>query len=117
MKSPYKLLSAIFTLATHDVAFAFNNPPGVDIWCGKAYRATNASFNPGGWLFAPNATSSSPLLDLRVYPRMNFYLNDQNGSFIVDAPISYIQGQKFSNSTFNPGPSTPTPSQPYRLRS
>ncbi|XTI94797.1 hypothetical protein V2W45_1473906 [Cenococcum geophilum] len=40
---------------------------------------------------------------------MSFYLNDQNGSFIVDAPISYIQGQKFSNSTFNPGPSTPTP--------
>ena len=22
------------------LAVAFNNPPGVDIWCGKAYRAT-----------------------------------------------------------------------------
>jgi hypothetical protein len=22
------------------LAAAFNNPPGVDIWCGKAYRAT-----------------------------------------------------------------------------
>ncbi|OCL05579.1 hypothetical protein AOQ84DRAFT_379451, partial [Glonium stellatum] len=110
MKSPYKLLGAIFTLATHDVASAFNNPPGVDIWCGKAYRATNASFNPDGWLFEPNATSPSPLLDLRVYPRMNYYLNDQNGSFIVDAPISYIpgQGQKFSNKTFNANSSTPT---------
>jgi hypothetical protein len=24
-----------------DLAVAFNNPPGVDIWCGKAYRATS----------------------------------------------------------------------------
>jgi len=22
------------------LAAAFNNPPGVDIWCGKAYRPT-----------------------------------------------------------------------------
>ncbi|KAF2186565.1 hypothetical protein K469DRAFT_663520 [Zopfia rhizophila CBS 207.26] len=87
----------------------FNNPPGVDIWCGKAYRETNSSFDPGGWLFAPNE-SSSPLLDLRFYPRMNLYLkNERTGTFIVDAPLSYISGSAYKNSTFVKGESKPVP--------
>ncbi|QDS68270.1 hypothetical protein FKW77_010634 [Venturia effusa] len=54
-------------------AHAFNNPPGVDIWCGKAYRADNASFAPGGWLEEP-VKSTTPLLDFKISPRMNIYL-------------------------------------------
>ena len=84
-------------------AAAFNNPPGVDIWCGKAYRPENASFNPGGWLEAP-ALSPEPLLDLRVRPRMSFYVSGEGqGSFIVDTAISNTLGQPYPN----------TPPQPY----
>lgn len=73
----------------------FNNPPGVDIWCGKAYRATNASFNPGGWFEEPEK-SSVPLLNFKVKPRMNLYLDgEETGSFLVDASISDLVGQPF----------------------
>ncbi|KAF1992535.1 hypothetical protein K402DRAFT_321252 [Aulographum hederae CBS 113979] len=82
----------------------FNNPPGVDIWCGKAYRATNASFAPGGGLVKPIG-SSEPLLDMRVRPRMNIYTsNDDEASFIVDARISFLHGQTIhSDITFTLG--------------
>ncbi|OJJ37264.1 hypothetical protein ASPWEDRAFT_38941 [Aspergillus wentii DTO 134E9] len=74
---------------------AFNNPPGVDIWCGKAYRPTNASFEPGGWLEEPTA-SSTPRLDLRIRPRMSLYTaEEESGSFIIDAGISRTHGEPF----------------------
>ncbi|EKG10780.1 Glycoside hydrolase subgroup catalytic core [Macrophomina phaseolina MS6] len=77
----------------------FNNPPGVDIWCGKAYRATNASFNPGGWFVEPEK-SSVPLLNFKVKPRMNLYLDgEESGSLLVDASISDLVGQPFTSST------------------
>ncbi|KXT00838.1 hypothetical protein AC578_981 [Pseudocercospora eumusae] len=70
----------------------FNNPPGVDIWCGKAYRATNASFNPGGQFEVP-VWSAKPLLNLKVTPRMSIYLDDEkHGSFLVNASISHLVG-------------------------
>ncbi|KEQ91479.1 hypothetical protein AUEXF2481DRAFT_69850 [Aureobasidium subglaciale EXF-2481] len=70
----------------------FNNPPGVDIWCGKAYRDTNASFNPGGWFEEP-AKSATPLVDFKVKPRMNLYLADDTSStLVVDASISWYIG-------------------------
>lgn len=31
------LLAAVAAFSPY--VLAFNNPPGVDIWCGKAYRA------------------------------------------------------------------------------
>ncbi|GAD96679.1 conserved hypothetical protein [Paecilomyces variotii No. 5] len=84
---------------TFSLAAAFNNPPGVDIWCGKAYRASNASFEPGGWLVQP-APSLEPLLDLRVRPRMNLYTDDELwGSFIVDAALSHINGYHYDHDT------------------
>ena len=61
-------------------------------------QSRNASFNPGGWLFAPNATSAYELLPQRP-----------EWPFTADAPTPYIKGQRFSNSTFNAGSSTPTP--------
>lgn len=77
------------------VSGQFNNPPSVPIWCGKAYMSTNASFNPGGWLYAPGP-SSSPLVDLQFYPRMNLYLaGESSASLIIDAPLSYEVGQPF----------------------
>ncbi|KAL1311383.1 hypothetical protein AAFC00_001551 [Neodothiora populina] len=80
------MLSFIFLLIAG--ATAFNNPRGVDIWCGKAYRPTNASFNPGGWFEEPTV-SSVPLLDFRIRPRMTLYLeSDSVGSFLVDASVS-----------------------------
>ncbi|KAK2016761.1 hypothetical protein LZ32DRAFT_668073 [Colletotrichum eremochloae] len=69
-------------------AVRFNNPEGVDIWCGKAYRATNSSFDPGGWFPEP-AISDVPLLRLKVRPRLSIYLEtDSNASLLIDAAIS-----------------------------
>ncbi|KAL9108850.1 MAG: hypothetical protein Q9227_006381 [Pyrenula ochraceoflavens] len=71
----------------------FNYPAGVDVWCGKAYRPTNASFNPGGWLEQPTA-SSEPLLNFHIRPRMSIYVSDDSvGSFIIDTEVSYVHGQ------------------------
>ncbi|OCK85849.1 hypothetical protein K432DRAFT_342291 [Lepidopterella palustris CBS 459.81] len=95
------LLQAFIGLGTIKYADALNNPSGVDTWCGKAYRATDASFEPSGQLHKPNATSETLLLDLKFYLRMNLYLSsDKTGSFIVDAPLSYVSGFPYSNSTF-----------------
>ncbi|QKX54849.1 uncharacterized protein TRUGW13939_01938 [Talaromyces rugulosus] len=86
--------SAVAALASLPLALTFNNPAGVDIWCGKAYRASNESFNPGGWFEEPSQ-SSTPLLDLKVKPRMSIYLgSDYDGSLLVDAAVSYLTGEK-----------------------
>lgn len=34
------LVAMFWLLFIVGLAAAFNNPPGVDIWCGKAYRPT-----------------------------------------------------------------------------
>ncbi|KAF2465300.1 uncharacterized protein BDR25DRAFT_295415 [Lindgomyces ingoldianus] len=107
------LLQFVFGLGSIAV-LPFNNPPGVDIWCGKAYRETNSSFDPGGQLTAPEP-SKSLLLDLRFYPRMNLYLStEEKGSFIVDTPVSYIYGSPYENRTFEPN--SPNASQPLPFR-
>jgi hypothetical protein len=42
------------------------------------------------------------LLDLSIQPRINIYIaSDDYGSFIIDAPISYLFGEPYFNSTFN----------------
>ncbi|KAI1853771.1 hypothetical protein JX266_001755 [Neoarthrinium moseri] len=78
----------------------FNNPKGVDIWCGKAYRPANSSFDPGGWFVEP-PISPVPLLNLRVRPRMSIYLEtDNEASLLIDASISQQIGQPLpGNST------------------
>ncbi|KAJ5408879.1 hypothetical protein N7509_002762 [Penicillium cosmopolitanum] len=74
------------------LATAFNNPPGVSIWCGKAYMPTNKSFAPGGALKQPSA-SKGPLLNIQVRPRMSLYIpTDVNASFIVESQFSYTHG-------------------------
>ncbi|CAD0110957.1 unnamed protein product [Aureobasidium uvarum] len=71
----------------------FNSPPGVDIWCGKAYRDT-----PGGWFEEP-PKSDIPLVNFKIRPRMNLYLEDDTtSSFVVDAPVSWYVGQALPNS-------------------
>lgn len=77
----------------------FNNPPGVDIWCGKAYRETNSSFDPGGWFEDPSV-SSTPWLRLNVKPRMSIYLDtDKTADVLVDAAVSYFEvGEPISES-------------------
>ncbi|THY27280.1 hypothetical protein D6D01_04170 [Aureobasidium pullulans] len=85
-------VALVLTAALSLVDAQFNNPTGVDIWCGKAYRNTNASFNPGGWFQEP-PKSDTPLVDFKIKPRMNLYLEDDtNSSFIVDAPVSWYVG-------------------------
>ncbi|KAI0178040.1 hypothetical protein BJ166DRAFT_38684 [Pestalotiopsis sp. NC0098] len=110
MKPFFSMSPKPLALVLSCLAFAngqFNNPEGVDIWCGKAYRSTNASFNPGGWFEEP-AKSDVPLLNLRVKPRMSIYLEtDQEASLLIDAAISDQVGQPlplnytghFSNAT------------------
>ncbi|KAF2247709.1 hypothetical protein BU26DRAFT_460064 [Trematosphaeria pertusa] len=91
----------------------FNNPPGVDIWCGKAYRATNSSFDPGGWLDPPSPADPTQLkLDLRVYSRYSYYLStEKTATLIVDSPVSSLRGTPYKNETFDPetSPNTKIP--------
>ncbi|PYI24146.1 hypothetical protein BO99DRAFT_478667 [Aspergillus violaceofuscus CBS 115571] len=102
MPAMWSSLNIFAALALVPLSAAFNNPPGVDIWCGKAYRATNASFNPGGWFEEPSY-SATPLLNLKVRPRMSIYLsNDPSGSLLVDTGVSHRIG--------DPLPSTATAS-------
>ena len=76
---------------------AFDSPTAVETWCGKAYRATNASFNPGGWLDEPKR-SPQPLLSLTAYPRMSLYLaHDTGASVVVDAVLSHVRGEAYVN--------------------
>jgi len=112
----FSRLASALTLVLSVVDGQFNNPPGVDIWCGKAYRDTyvllsplryrdrfadrhsNASFNPGGWFEEP-AKSETPLVDFKIKPRMNLYLEDDTvSSFIVDAPINWYRGHALPDS-------------------
>jgi hypothetical protein len=61
---------------------------------------SNASFNPGGQFSFPTP-QSAPLLYVTVEPRYSIFLeSDGGGSFIVNAPISYIFGQSFTNVTY-----------------
>ncbi|KAK1535836.1 hypothetical protein CPAR01_09378 [Colletotrichum paranaense] len=110
-----KLIPAIAALIAalppvNGQAVRFNNPEGVDIWCGKAYRATNSSFDPGGWFPEP-AISSVPLLRLKVRPRLSIYLEtDSSANLLIDAavsnqvgspmPVGY--GSNYTNSTSKP---------------
>lgn len=62
---------------------------------------SNDSFNPGGWLDEP-VRSTVPLLDVRIRPRMNLYLETEaRGSFIIDAGISYTNGDTYYNSSID----------------
>ncbi|KAF4781637.1 hypothetical protein HER10_EVM0001418 [Colletotrichum scovillei] len=110
-----KLIPAITALIAalppvNGQAVRFNNPEGVDIWCGKAYRATNSSFDPGGWFPEP-AISSVPLLRLKVRPRLSIYLEtDATASLLIDAavsnqvgsPLPVGYGSNYTNSTSKP---------------
>ncbi|KXH62530.1 hypothetical protein CNYM01_01741 [Colletotrichum nymphaeae SA-01] len=110
-----KLIPAITALIAalppvNGQAVRFNNPEGVDIWCGKAYRATNSSFDPGGWFPEP-AISSVPLLRLKVRPRLSIYLEtDATANLLIDAavsnqvgsPLPVGYGSKYTNSTSKP---------------
>ncbi|KAK1532218.1 uncharacterized protein CCOS01_04201 [Colletotrichum costaricense] len=110
-----KLIPAIAALIAalppvNGQAVRFNNPQGVDIWCGKAYRATNSSFDPGGWFPEP-AISSVPLLRLKVRPRLSIYLEtDSSANLLIDAavsnqvgsPLPVGYGSNYTNSTSKP---------------
>ncbi|KXH31784.1 hypothetical protein CSIM01_09459 [Colletotrichum simmondsii] len=110
-----KLIPAITALIAalppvNGQAVRFNNPEGVDIWCGKAYRATNSSFDPGGWFPEP-AISSVPLLRLKVRPRLSIYLEtDATANLLIDAavsnqvgsPLPVGYGSNYTNSTSKP---------------
>ncbi|KAF2729931.1 hypothetical protein EJ04DRAFT_580287 [Polyplosphaeria fusca] len=81
----------------------FNNPPGVDIWCGKAYRASNSSFDPGGRLSEPARNELGNLyLHMSIYPEKSYYLaSEKSATFIVDNIVTDLQipGQPYLNKT------------------
>jgi hypothetical protein len=108
MPTKMKALRALLSLCAAvisipDVEAQFNNPPGVDIWCGKPYKAGSPNFDPGGRLAAPTALSDKPFFNLKVYPRHNMYLeNDASGSFIIDTAFSYTHGVPYCSVTETP---------------
>ncbi|PSR80142.1 hypothetical protein BD289DRAFT_455485 [Coniella lustricola] len=80
------LLRLVLLASSPPLAAAFNNPPDVDIWCGKAYRATNASFNPGGWFEDTPYADADSSFRLTAKPRMSIYLDtDKTAAVLVDA--------------------------------
>ncbi|EFW99539.1 hypothetical protein CMQ_7907 [Grosmannia clavigera kw1407] len=94
-------LVALVTLSAGTYA-QFNNPEGVDIWCGKAYRAGDASFSPGGGFVDP-PLSPTPLLHLQVKPRMSIYLDtDVEGSIIVNTGVSRQLGEPIAAKYLSP---------------
>ncbi|KAF2119613.1 hypothetical protein BDV96DRAFT_349968 [Lophiotrema nucula] len=105
---PAILLQFLFALWAEvvEVEGQFNTPPGVDIWCGKAYRATNSSFDPGGRLTQPKDIGGVPkghmYLDLRIYPQKSAYLpSDKTATFIVDSILNTRYGNPWENFTVN----------------
>lgn len=74
---------------------AYQLAAGVDVWCGKAYRAGDVSFDPGGWL-SPPLKSEVPLLNLQVYPRKSIYLADEDvAQIVIDAEITHDVGEPY----------------------
>ncbi|KAF2014019.1 hypothetical protein BU24DRAFT_314236, partial [Aaosphaeria arxii CBS 175.79] len=62
----------------------------------------NSSFDPGGWLYPPEPVDGHARLDLRVYPRYNFYLaGEKKGEFIIDTPVQTSAGTAYKNETFD----------------
>ncbi|GKT48258.1 uncharacterized protein ColSpa_08439 [Colletotrichum spaethianum] len=89
-RKPIEAVVALFASLSvvQGQAVRFNNPEGVDIWCGKAYRSTDSSFDPGGWFPEP-VISDIPLLRLKVRPRLSIYLEtDSTANLLIDAVIS-----------------------------
>lgn len=85
-----------FLLSWQSTNAQFNNPPGVDIWCGKAYRVGNSSFNPGGQFLEP-VVSETPLLNLQIAPRYSISIEDEEfARVLVNASISYLVGVEFA---------------------
>lgn len=85
-------LSAVYAAVT----YPDNSPPaGVDIWCGKAYRATSVPFTTlvdAGWQFPP-PKSFRPLLEFTCRPRLKPYVEGADSvSFMVVARISHDVG-------------------------
>lgn len=70
----------------------------------------NQSLDPGGQYVYPTP-QAKPMLYLTVQPQYTIFLeSDESGSFIVNAPISYIFGQPYTNETYDStGSSTGTP--------
>ncbi|KAF8243070.1 hypothetical protein K440DRAFT_606648 [Wilcoxina mikolae CBS 423.85] len=91
------------TLTT--ITYPDNTPPKkVDIWCGKAYRATDAPFPDlvdAGWLHPPPRSAKS-LLDFTCRPVMKPYVEDIKHSIdalqpriILDGKVSHNVGVPF----------------------
>ena len=66
--------------------------------------------DPGGQFVFPTP-QSKPMLYLTVQPQYTIFLeSDGSGAFIVNAPLSYIFGQPFTNVSYDtPGSSTGNP--------
>ncbi|OCK81576.1 hypothetical protein K432DRAFT_442276 [Lepidopterella palustris CBS 459.81] len=92
MRSSVNIFGALIRLAAYHGASALSS----EMWCGKALNTDNpsAASIPGGKLLAPRESCSTPLLDLRVYPRYSIYTtDDQVTTLVVDAERSCTHGQ------------------------
>ncbi|KAI5790373.1 hypothetical protein FPQ18DRAFT_390784 [Pyronema domesticum] len=86
------------------ITYPDNKPPRpVDVWCGKAYRATDAPFADlveKGWLYPPKK-SNQPLFDIACRPKLKPFLNDENLAqdlqprIVIEATISNDVGVPF----------------------
>jgi hypothetical protein len=82
-------------------------------WCGKPYMTGSPNYDPDGWLSAPKP-SHTPMLYVQVQPRHSIYdSSESTGEFIVDAELSYIHGQPWTNST--PTGAVGNATQPFGL--
>ncbi|KAF2677327.1 hypothetical protein K458DRAFT_481402 [Lentithecium fluviatile CBS 122367] len=107
-----------FGLGFGEIASAegeFNNPPGVEIWCGKAYRAKNLSFDPGGQLTPPTPGTPLPWNETRItvslYAQYPYYTREETrATLIIDTPVSRYGGSnRFDNWTYDGEPNKRVP--------
>ncbi|KAI0908967.1 hypothetical protein F4823DRAFT_458677 [Ustulina deusta] len=68
-------------------------------WCGKAYEAGYAAFEPGGHTVAP-PTNGSTFLHVQFKPRHSLYLSTETtAAFVVSAALSSWFGEEYANAT------------------
>ncbi|KAA8910023.1 hypothetical protein FN846DRAFT_940250 [Sphaerosporella brunnea] len=107
MKLPHRV-SALLVAAAHvwartasAIDYPDNTPPkNVDVWCGKAYRATDVPFTglvDKGWLYPP-PHSDVPRLAFTCRARLKPFVKGtdaRKASIVVDARISHDVGTPF----------------------
>ncbi|KAG0647546.1 hypothetical protein D0Z07_6822 [Hyphodiscus hymeniophilus] len=109
MRSQGIFQTAFATLMTAGNVLAYNFSSTVPSWCGKPYMNTSPASEPGGEFQFPTP-QADPMLYVTIEPQYSIFLENDEGSFIVNAVISHVFGQSYTNVSYDtPGSTTGSP--------